>query len=47
SIDKLYPDYLTIEDIADWNQYFMLCKAMFKPNEGASYGNGHYLYEKI
>ena len=29
-----------------WNKYFSLCKTMFSPNGGESYGNGHYLYEK-
>ena len=46
SIDELYPKYLTLEEVEDWNKYFTLCKTMFIPNQGRSYGNGHYLYEK-
>ena len=46
SIDELYPHYLTLEDVEGWNKYFSLCKAMFIPNNGNSYGNGHYLFEK-
>jgi len=47
AIDHLFPDYLSIEDVESWNRYFVLCKAMFCPNQGKSYGVGHYLYEKI
>jgi cyclopropane-fatty-acyl-phospholipid synthase len=47
AIDQLYPDYLSIEDVESWNRYFVLCKAMFRPNQGRSYGVGHYLYEKF
>ena len=47
SIDQLFPDYLSIEDVESWNRFFVLCKAMFRPNQGRSYGVGHYLYEKI
>lgn len=46
SIDYLYPEYLTIDEVRDWNKYFSLCKTMFYPNKGMSYGNGHYLYVK-
>ncbi|MEE9338616.1 MAG: class I SAM-dependent methyltransferase [Methylococcaceae bacterium] len=46
NIDELYPEYLTLEEVDDWNKYFSLCKTMFSPNGGESYGNGHYLYEK-
>jgi cyclopropane-fatty-acyl-phospholipid synthase len=46
SIDELYPEYLTLEEVEDWNKYFTLCKTMFIPNQGRSYGNGHYLFEK-
>ena len=47
SIDELYPKYLSIEEVDNWNKYFSLCKTMFNPNSGESYGNGHYLYEKV
>ncbi len=46
SIDRLYPQYLSIEEVESWNKYFSLCKAMFIPNNGESYGNGHFLYQK-
>jgi cyclopropane-fatty-acyl-phospholipid synthase len=45
-IDQLFPDYLSIEEVEYWNRYFVLCKAMFRPNQGRSYGVGHYLFEK-
>ena len=46
TIDQLYPEYMTLEEVDKWNKYFSLCKAMFRPNNGTSYGNGQYLYEK-
>ena len=45
-IDRIFPDYLSIDEVQDWNKYFVLCKTMFKPNKGRSYGVGHYLYIK-
>jgi len=47
TIEQTYPEYLTLEEVEDWNKYFILCKSMFRPNDGKSYGNGHYLYEKV
>lgn len=46
SIDVLYPGYMPAEEVDRWNRYFSLSKAMFYPDEGNSYGNGHYLYQK-
>ena len=46
SIDTLFPDHLSIGDVESWNRYFVLCKTMFIPNQGKSYGVGHYLFEK-
>lgn len=46
SIEHLSPEYLSTETIEKWNKYFSLCKVMFSPNNGKSYGNGQYLYEK-
>lgn len=46
SIGLIYPQYLTIDEVENWNKYFVLCKSMFKPNQGRSYGNGQYLYDK-
>lgn len=31
-------------DIAYWNEYFSLCKAMFAPMDGEFYGNSQYLF---
>jgi cyclopropane-fatty-acyl-phospholipid synthase len=47
SIEYLYPYYLSIDEVKDWNEYFILCKSMFLPDNGNSYGNGQFLYEKI
>jgi len=47
SIEYLYPEYLSIEEVKEWNEYFVLSKAMFSPDNGNSYGNGQFLYEKI
>ena len=46
SIDELFPDYLSMKEVESWNNYFMLCKTMFNPNNGKSYGVGHYLHQK-
>jgi len=29
-----------------WNDYFILCKACFLPDQGRQFGNGHYLFRK-
>lgn len=46
AIEQLYPEYLSLDDVDKWNNYFSLCKTMFSPNNGRSYGNGHYLFQK-
>ena len=46
NIEDLYPHIITSDEVNDWNKYFVLCKTMFSPDDGKSYGNGHYLYEK-
>jgi len=46
AIEQIYPKYLTRQEVEDWNKYFSLCKTMFSPNQGKSYGNGQYLYIK-
>ena len=46
AIDQLYPKHISQEEVDNWNKYFSLCKAMFSPNEGCSYGNGQYLFIK-
>ena len=46
SLDVLYDSTLNLEEIAHWNKYFSLCKALFAPHEGRFYGNSHYLFRK-
>ena len=46
AITDLYPATLDISAVKEWNDYFVLCKTMFNPNEGKSYGVGHFLYQK-
>ena len=46
AIETLYPSVLTLEQVDYWNRYFCLCKAMFIPDQGRSYGNAHYLFGK-
>ena len=46
AIEQLHPEYLSVEEVENWNKYFTLSKAMFSPNGGKSYGNGQFLYEK-
>ena len=46
SISDLYPARLSLEEIAEWNKYFVLCKTMFNPHGGRSYGNGQFLFRK-
>jgi len=46
AIDQLYPRYMSLQEVEDWNKYFSLCKTMFSPNQGNSYGNGQYLFIK-
>jgi len=42
----IYPDKIDSERVDYWNNYFVLCKAMFYPENGVAYGNGQYLYKK-
>ena len=46
NIQDIYPRVLSSDEVNDWNKYFVLCKTMFSPDDGRSYGIGHYLYEK-
>lgn len=46
NLHNIYPDKINIERVRYWNNYFVLCKAMFLPERGAAYGNGQYLYQK-
>lgn len=46
AIEDLFPEYLSVHEAHAWNEYFVLCKSMFRPNLGRSYGVGHYLFEK-
>ena len=47
NIHNIYPDKMNKERVAYWNNYFVLCKAMFFPETGKAYGNGQYLFNKI
>ncbi len=40
----LYANTFDAGDIAHWNNYFSLCKAVFAPMDGNFYGNSHYLF---
>jgi len=44
SIPRLYSNDFGIDAIKYWNEYFLLCKAMFAPLDGTFYGNSHYLF---
>ena len=44
SLPSLYRTAFDHEQIAHWNNYFSLCKAMFAPMDGSFYGNSHYLF---
>ena len=46
NLHLVYPAGLDTERVRYWNDYFVLCKAMFWPDNGAAYGNGQYLYRK-
>lgn len=46
NLHLIYPDRITTERVRHWNNYFVLCKAMFRPENGFAYGNGQYLYNK-
>ncbi|HFD86228.1 MAG TPA: methyltransferase domain-containing protein [Gammaproteobacteria bacterium] len=39
-------NHLPVERIQFWNDYFILCKACFRPLKGEAFGNGHYLFRK-
>jgi len=41
----LYDKTFSTDDIAHWNNYFSLCKAVFAPMDGIFYGNSHYLFK--
>jgi len=46
NIDQLYPKKMDEKRVQYWNNYFVLCKAMFLPENGLAYGNGQYLFYK-
>ena len=46
AIEQLYPEHISLEEVENWNKYFSLCKTMFSPDKGISYGNGQYLFIK-
>jgi cyclopropane-fatty-acyl-phospholipid synthase len=46
NIHNIYPGTMDAERVKFWNNYFVLCKAMFLPENGKAYGNGQYLFYK-
>ena len=46
NLHLIYPSRIDVERVRHWNNYFVLCKAMFWPENGSAYGNGQYLYSK-
>lgn len=44
SIPGLYSNNFGVDAIRYWNEYFLLCKAMFAPLDGTFYGITHYLF---
>jgi cyclopropane-fatty-acyl-phospholipid synthase len=44
-LPALYDSVFDEKEIAHWNEYFSLCKAVFAPMEGNFYGNSHYLLQ--
>ena len=46
NLGQVYPDKMDSERVRYWNNYFVLCKAMFLPENGLAYGNGQYLFYK-
>lgn len=44
NLHNLYPQTMDSDRVRYWNNYFVLCKAMFFPENGMAYGNGQYLY---
>jgi cyclopropane-fatty-acyl-phospholipid synthase len=46
NINNIYPVMMDSSRVKYWNDYFVLCKAMFLPENGAAYGNGQYLFYK-
>jgi len=46
NISRIYPAEMDSDRIRYWNDYFVLCKAMFLPEYGLAYGNGQYLFYK-
>lgn len=46
NMSRIYPEKMDSDRIKYWNDYFVLCKAMFLPEHGLAYGNGQYLFYK-
>lgn len=46
NLHQIYPDKIDLESVRHWNNYFVLCKAMFWPENGLAYGNGQYRFCK-
>ena len=46
NLHHIYPEKMNSERLRYWNNYFVLCKAMFRPENGLAYGNAQYLFYK-
>lgn len=42
----IYPEQMDSKRVDHWNKYFVLCKAIFYPENGRACGNGQYLLYK-
>jgi cyclopropane-fatty-acyl-phospholipid synthase len=46
NIPNLYNNNFSVDALKYWNEYFLLCKAMFAPLDGNFYGISHYLFSR-
>ncbi|MEA3274746.1 MAG: class I SAM-dependent methyltransferase [Pseudomonadota bacterium] len=46
NLGAVYPAFIDQDGVKYWNDFFVLCKAMFRPESGAAYGNGQYRFVK-
>ena len=46
NMHMIYPEQMDSKRVDHWNKYFVLCKAIFFPENGQACGNGQYLFYK-
>jgi len=46
NMHMIYPEQMNSKRVDHWNKYFVLCKAIFFPENGQACGNGQYLFYK-